>query len=169
MPSTLQDDSTIGMRLSMEIPDMLQGEDLDNIFDDLDSFTEEEEPAQSPLFFENHRPGPLYSSFLPASLPRRQVSEASFSFAKTGPAWLPRTRSLTPKEAGLSTWDDVSSLGTLTRWACLEPEPIPMGETSIPLVIFVPNDNCNAVEEDLNDDFEPLHVFSPGANGATMR
>eukprot|EP00977_Amphora_coffeiformis_P028616 scaffold36418_cov191-Amphora_coffeaeformis.AAC.3 len=158
-----EDSSTICMHASTfgGEPDLLDYENLDDIFD-------EDECDGS---FENSRKHSLACGHVvptkqtPAeTVPvRMPVSQVSFGYGSERVSHhqisplAPKPRHLTPKECGLSSWDDVSSIATLSRLGGFEPEPLPMGHSPIPLVIFVPT--SAAVNEDW---LEPLNVFPPG-------
>lgn len=144
-----EENSTICMPVSYSPQEqgMLGLEDIDDIFDDESSFGEDsfEEPAQ------------------PVTKPRqtskpRQVSEASFGCMLRRQKQNTRPKNPTPKEAGLSSWDDVSSIATLSRLGSFEPEPLPMGDSPIPFVIYVPTPKTE------EDDLEPLRIF-PSSQG----
>jgi hypothetical protein len=147
--------------------DMLQEQDFDHIFDEDDWNCDSNNhasqvPGNVPLCSE-HVAVSRNQPFFPVSpTPLREVSETSYSFYPLQPI-LSKTPSLTPKEAGISTWDDVSSIGTTSsRLAYLEPLPLPHRNDPIPSLIFVPTSSGNItarIEE--HDDLEPLHVFPP--------
>ena len=149
-----EDNSTICMPVSYspQEQDMLGLEDIDDIFDDESSFGEDsfEEPVQPVT-------QPRQSSLEIQGF-RRQVSEASFGCMLRLQRQNTHPRNPTPKEAGLSSWDDVSSIATLSRLGSFEPEPLPMGDSPIPLVIYVPTPKTE------EDDLEPLRIF-PSSQG----
>ena len=166
-PTPKQEDdeeSTICMHVSSfgDEPDLLEYQNIDDIFDDDESACDES--------FENSRKlslavGPVVQTKQTTNETfhvRRPVSQVSFGYGSQETrqqitSLAPKSRNLTPKESGASSWDDVSSIATLSRLGGFEPEPLPMGHSPIPLVIFVPT--APTVKEDW---LEPLSVFPPG-------
>lgn len=152
------ENSTICMHVSNlgDEEDLLEYQNLDDIFDDEDSGWDDSLEESRDNFV-----GPLNQTkqtpieTFPLG---RQVSRASYGDTYQEQSQR-RPRNLTPKEAGMSSWDDVSSIATLSRLGGFEPEPLPMGDSPIPFVIFVPTTPAAAVEEDW---LEPLSVFPPG-------
>lgn len=173
--SNLDDNSTIVMTVSRTLDEDLdfEGADIDEIFEEsvgpstMDLSREQEYQSRVPASF-------VPSSFVPSSFlepdpirnfpvlvsPQRQESEAKSS-ARQRFTRSAHTRKPTPKQAGLSSWDDISSVASLSRRGSYEPEPLPVGYCPIPSTIFVPTcTTFTTVKEE--ESFEPLAVFPPG-------
>ena len=152
------DNSTICMPVSFSSPheqETLDCVDIDDIFDDESGYDDEdsfEEPREQSLPLQSF-PHTIVPTAPVSPELTRQVSEASLGRFLRSPREDTRRRNPTPKELGISSWDDVSSVATLSRIGSFEPEPLPMGLCPIPLIIYVPT--ANPVEY----DFEPLRVF----------
>lgn len=146
------DNSTICIPVNYHSPQdfgELDCDDIDEIFDD--ESTCDDDSVGKPCEQVVPQPEPT-SPTTPALT--GQVSEASFCRLLRNRRRDSSPRNPSPKEAGFSSWDDVSSIATLSRLGSFEPEPLPMGDCPIPVIIYVPT------SKDEGDDLDPLRIFA---------